>query len=141
MKSIIHVWFLFLFLFSYSFSDTEYSQKELKNKVTGYGTMEGVGLTFLATGAVLVVTGIVYIASADWETHTTGTGIHKTTQDPKGGKGLKMLVAGIPFTACGTVLGIIGAKKRREYKRRLQWSGIRLKYTPYYNSYELVFNF
>lgn len=139
---LIKIVSLILFLFhSYSFSDTEYTQQQMKDKIIGYGTMQGIGLTFLGGGGASMVTGIILMASCDWETHTTPTGIHKTTDDPKGEAGIKALLIGIPFTICGTVLGIIGTKKKKEYKRRIKWSGIKLRKTPNFNSCEFVFSF
>lgn len=101
--------------------------------------MQVAGFTLLGIGVAGVVTGIVLASSADWETHSTGTGVTTTTRDPQGGAGIIVLAAGIPFTVAGIVLGAIGTSKRNEYKRRLEFSGFDIKTTPRYQSFGLCF--
>jgi hypothetical protein len=66
------------------------------------------------------VGGIVLMSTAEWDSYSTGTSSGIRTEDPQGGAGLVMLVVGIPMSATGTVLGVVGSKKTREYRRCLQ---------------------
>lgn len=109
-----------------------------QNKVTTYSSkvekfsrMKRTGIGLGVGGALLTGAGVALISSAEWETTTNNYGGQTTTtSDSEGLGGLLMVIAGIPLTATGVVLGIIGNNKAKSYQSKLEGLSINMLYTP-----------
>ncbi len=104
----------------------EYSEPEIHAKRQKFTNMRNGGFIMLGTGAVLLPLGIVFASNATWTSSRTGGQVNMTTNDPSGGVGILFCVLGIPLTAAGTVLGIIGSKKARLYTKAAQEISLRI---------------
>jgi branched-subunit amino acid permease len=101
--------------------DTEgYTLADINAKTTKFGHMGTAGFVMLGFGLAALGGAIPLMATADWETQSTGPGVSATTSDANGGVGIVLLALSIPLTVVGTVLGTIGSHKHHEYGRRAQ---------------------
>lgn len=113
-----------------------------ERKVETYTKLKKTGTALTVAGAALTVGGLVLISSADWETQTGPAGQTQTTSsDSEGIAGVLMLVAGIPITVTGAILGTIGAKKSRQYQEKLQRLSLNVKYNQHYKGLVLAYRF
>lgn len=131
-------------------AEDEYSPDYCKRKFKSFTRMNIVGLSCIGVAGASLVTGICLVSTADvrtWEETQAAQQINPdttfeiTSEDRKMISGILLIVGTIPFTAAGMVLSIIGSKKRREYKRRLQFSGIQLGLSDKYTSIKVSFQF
>jgi len=109
-----------------------YTKDIVEGKVLKFKNLRTTGFVMLGCGGTLIVSGIVCMSNAEWESYSTYGGGGVTTKDPIGGTGIIMTAVGVPLTVVGIVLSSIGSKKYKEYKSRLQmFSG----YNPYNNEF------
>ena len=103
---------------SFAQSDVESfkTSEEFENKIKAYNIKQGVGLTILGTGVVLLPVGITKIAQADWEEHSTPTSVGVYTHDKSGAGGLVMTIIGSSMTVFGTIYSIKAISKKKYYK-------------------------
>ncbi|NLD91771.1 MAG: hypothetical protein GX639_03790 [Fibrobacter sp.] len=135
MKKIVGILVLLMFT-AFSFGEIVdedgYTKDVVRQKVQKFKNMRTTGLVMLGSGGVLLVSGIAYISSADWESYSTYGRSGFTTDDPAGGAGIIMTAVGVPLTVAGIVLASIGSKKYKEYTSRLRmFSG----YNPHNNEF------
>ncbi len=98
-----------------------YTKEDVQGKIEKFKNLRTTGFAMLGIGAATIGTGIALISTADWESHSTPTGVSTTTDDPNGGAGIICLAVGIPVTVAGIVLSSIGNRKYREYKYRINF--------------------
>lgn len=111
-------------------------------KIEKFSRMKRTGIGLGIGGTVLTVAGVALISSADWETNTTYNGGQTTTtNDSEGVGGVLMVLAGVPLTATGIVLGIIGNNKVKSYRAKLDGLSVNMLYTPDKKGLVLTYRF
>lgn len=98
-----------------------YTKEDVQGKIEKFRNIRTAGFVMLGMGVTAIGTGIALASTADWESHSTPTGVSTTTNDPSGGAGIICIAVGIPVTVAGIVLSSIGSKKYREYKYRINF--------------------
>ncbi|HMA65178.1 MAG: hypothetical protein ACM31E_04900 [Fibrobacterota bacterium] len=123
MKKVVSILALLIFT-AFSFGEIVdedgYTKDIVEAKVQKFKNLRTTGFVMLGSGGTLLISGIICISSAEWESYSTYGGGGVTTNDPVGGAGIIMTAVGVPLTVAGIVLSSIGRKKYREYSTRLQ---------------------
>jgi hypothetical protein len=135
MKKVVSMIALLIFAaisFGEIVDEDGYTKNVVEAKIQKFKSIRTSGFVMLGCGGTLLVSGIICISSAEWESYSTYGGGGVTTKDPIGGTGIILTAVAVPLTVAGIVLSSIGSKKYKEYKTRLQlFSG----YNPLNNEY------
>ena len=140
MRKSFVIIFTFICIF-HTLASAQIDRELYVRKVAGYTKMRNTGLTLAAAGGVATVAGIALVASADWYTEYTPTGTQTTTDDVSGFAGVLMIVAGIPMTVTGGILGGIGGRKRRQYLQKLKGVSIGMSHSGAGTRVQLAYRF
>ena len=140
MKKII-IGLLALFI-SLSAVAQEYQKDLFESKVDQYKKMKRNGITMGIIGGSVTTLGVIILDQSQ-ETRISETGETYTETSSSGIVGLGALttVAGIPLFITGVILGVIGNKKEKEYKGKLDNLSFQIKSTPQMTGFSLVYNF
>lgn len=120
VAGIIAVLILTAFSFGEIVDEDGYTRAMVDAKMHKFKNMRTTGLVMLGGAGTLIVSGIVCMSNADWESYSTYNGGGVTTNDASGAVGIMLTIAGVPITVAGIVLTSIGNKKYKEYKTRLR---------------------
>ncbi len=140
MKKIILVLFT---IFISSVAISQEIQKDLfESKIERYSKMKRNGITMGAIGGTTTVLGIILLNQAE-KTSTSETGEVYTSTNSSGIVGLGALatVAGVPLFITGVILGVVGNKKEKIYKGKLDNLSFQIKSTHQMTGFSLVYNF
>lgn len=121
--------------------EENYTRNDLKGKVATYTKMKKTGFTLAGVGGGMLLLGIILVASADWETESTPTGVQKTTHDPGGIIGILLIAPGAPMSLIGLILGGIGSSKVTEYEGRLRNFSISVDFSMKTKGLRLSYDF
>ncbi|MES2731956.1 MAG: hypothetical protein V4714_09410 [Bacteroidota bacterium] len=112
-------------------------------KIESYRKLRNTGVTLGVIGAVVTVAGIVTIATTKWV--PTNNRVGSTTSQPENIDrffgGVLATVLGIPITTTGAILGGIGARKMKQYNKKLENLSLDFNYTPNQQGFALTYRF
>jgi hypothetical protein len=98
----------------------EYDREYLEAKISKFKSMRTTGFVLAGVGAGALLGGIILASNGEWETEQTATGTQTNAQDGAAVGGLLLIVAGVPATVAGIILGSIGNSKVQKYQAILQ---------------------
>ena len=149
MKTKLLITLLLTIIFS-NISEAQYYQQSsndnnrtlYQNKVVKYKKMETIGKTMAISGTVATVLGIVLINNTEWIETTDYYGNTQYTADSNNAAiGVLSILVGIPLGIAGSVIGIIGHNKKKQYLSKLSNFAFDIITTPKQNSIKLTYNF
>ena len=140
MKKIIIS--LFIMFISLSAISQEYQKDLFESKVERYSKIKRNGITMGIIGGTVTTIGVILLDQAE-TTRISETGEIYTETNSSGviGLGAIATVAGVPLFIAGAILGVIGNKKEKEYKGKLDNLSFNIKSTPEMAGISLVYNF
>jgi hypothetical protein len=121
------------------YAQTDAQKKFFDDKINKYTKMKNTGWVLAGTGGAFMLVGLSMVATADWETNTTPTSSTANTNDSNGIVGVLLLAAGVPVFITGVVIGSVGSKRVKHYKKGLNDISFQVK--PHVNGIGLVCNF
>jgi hypothetical protein len=140
MKTLFNL-FLILIVFC-SASLAQYAPGTYDNKIAKYKRMRTAGIIMGIGGAVLTTVGISVLSTSDWEESEDMYGnTNVAPTDGDGWLGLFAVGVGVPLTAVGITLGIIGNNKVKYYTKKNSGLSLNLKYGPRSKGLSLRYSF
>ncbi len=119
---------------------SEYDHEYLEARLNKFKGMRTAGFVMAGIGGASLLGGIILASNGEWETVETPSGGTQTqAQDGSAAGGLLLIVAGIPVTVAGIVLGSIGSSKVRKYRALLE--GVSLDLRPGHTGARLSYRF
>jgi len=119
----------------------KYSLAELKSRHAVFRTMAILGSVVGGGGCILFISGIVKTKNSNVQTSTHPGGVSWSGDDPEDSRGPFMIIGAVTCIAGGTVLGVIGLRKAREYKRGIKFKELTLNVHPGETAIAFTFDF
>jgi hypothetical protein len=120
-------------------SGSESDREYLEARLGKFKSMRTTGFVLAGIGVASLVGGIALASNGEYETVETPTGTQTQAQDGAAAGGLLLIIAGIPVTVAGIVLGSIGSSKVQKYKALLE--GVSLDLRPGHTGARLSYKF
>jgi hypothetical protein len=130
-------------LLANSYSQDLLLQKQLyERKIASYSKLKTSGAVMGVCGGALTVIGVYLVSNATWETHVDYYGnTQTTTSDPGAAMGIVSIAAGIPIAVTGIVLGSIGNKKVKYYRKKLDHISVDYKIRSNQQQFTIAYRF